>query len=1060
MMSDEDDVSGAWDAANTADRYPVAALLPAGSRVPPRYLHVAALLCTWGLADDFVQIGLVMRFIERGIVQPHDLSALLGPEAVMVAQALAEVGSLLPRPALQPVEPIWKLFVLTYLHPTAAVLKIAELFCQLRQDSSVAVKAEVAQAAAHVCARLGIWEIRADLLDAQARLADPLLFRRAREILDQSHPTRVRFFQSCRRRLLDLCRTEDITAQIERRQRRVSHVIDAGLDSVRSTFPSADAVLVFIEDVQDCYRALGAINRTFPVVSSKLRDYIGCPKDNGYQALHTLIEHTDTADSERVAQVEIRISTAAMNDFNRYGYLAYLAGKGGCTHRPSWWTNRQRWVAAYRQQSSEIFVFTPQGEAILLPRGSTVLDFAVRVHSDLGVFCRGARLNGFRALPGEALESGDICEVLIDQHGEPADQRLLAMARTNAARHCIRRALQKDKGGAARGKQIFRDVLANSLATQEIHASETSIEQQVAAICQARNYATVDAFYRAVARGEASPAQIVRMIVSELLLPRIDLSAVPINVLDQVQRVRLALCCKPRPSAAAIAVSVHHGHELKIHAAGCDRCSTPAFPIIWKPAEDQAYVVDALYEGWDRPGLIRHLASAINAVGAINIRSFHADVPEPSLARIRFSFETPNREKVAHVRKALEQLPERRNVDLRAVTLIDEGVQNTTLLENPYGPQPVGRWPLFVGRDHEVRQVLAQLEGRSGASHVIIRGPKRIGKSSLLQNLSRYHLLDFRVPALLDLQSLPTDELSFPRLLSRISHLIVKQTEPRAQATPLDPATIASDPIRAFGTFLQALRSQNGDRFVVLIDEFGVILSRLRGSAQASEFFDQWRAMLNDPAIYQHLSFIVVLPDSVLVRLDTPEHKHPDFSVALRIGELGHPVRLAALDEADARDLMMTPVRTHLAYDPHDLDLLVRETGGHPYYIHLVCAQIVTAIQVQQRRTGFRLRERQVVPPSLIHEALESVAHHDDAFHHVLTDSTPATGAVLRAVAALTTEAEPLVTRKTLHSRLDQHSADLQISGALIERPDLFNAQDQYIGIRVALVARWLRRYG
>jgi hypothetical protein len=183
---------------------------------------------------------------------------------------------------------------------------------------------------------------------------------------------------------------------------------------------------------------------------------------------------------------------------------------------------------------------------------------------------------------------------------------------------------------------------------------------------------------------------------------------------------------------------------------------------------------------------------------------------------------------------------------------------------------------------------------------------------------------------------------------------------------------------------------------------------------------------------------------------------------ALRIGELGATIRLGVLDEADARELIAAPVGSHLEYAPADLALLLAETGGHPYYIHLVCSQIVTAIQVRQRKTGLRFHERQAIPPEAARDALQAVFAHEDAFHHVLADSTPGTAGVLRAIAALGSEGQWWVGRAQVREWLARkypRAGAHAITWALEERPDLLIQAGDQVGIRVALVARWLRSH-
>jgi GTP diphosphokinase / guanosine-3',5'-bis(diphosphate) 3'-diphosphatase len=1042
-------------------------LLPPGAPVPPRYRQVCEQLRDWGLPGELVQLGLVMRRVERGAIAPAQLAPLLGEVAAEVAAALAAFGGP-PRPALRAIEPAWKLFMLAYLHPSAAVLKIAELLMRLRysQDADVAIGDETIGAAAGVCARLGMWDMRAELLDTRARLADPHLAQRARSLLDASQTARERFFEAFRGPLAELLRDQGIAARIERRQRPVSYLIEHGLESVQGSLPWSDIVVVLIEDAQECYRALGAINSAYPVIGSQIRDYIGGPRENGYQAIHTTVEYTAATEDSRPAPVDIRISTAAMYRYNRRGYLAELAGAAPPARRKLWWHERQRWLDAYHGASQELFVFTPKGEAIFLPRGATVVDFAVRVHRDLGVYCRGGLVNGVRVSPGERLERGDICEVLIEHTGAPIDRRLLDLAGTAYTRSRIRGALQKDSSGVARGRHTFHQVLTQRMEQQEVHASTTAIDQQVAALCLARAYHSTDAFYRAVARGEAAPDQLIRVIIDGLLIPRLILDAIPAEVRARAGHIRLAQCCRPRPSQTAIAVPIHAGRQLKIHAAGCPRVAEPAYAVAWRQAEQQAYAADVLYEGWDRPGLIHQLTGAVYTVGGVNIRSFNADVPEPSLARIRFSFEVPSREQLDQVQRALESLPERRHVELRAATLIDEGFRITTPLSNPYGPHPVGRRPFFVGRSAEVRRILAHLDGQ-GARHLLIRGPKRIGKSSLLEHLARYHLDQFKMIARLDLQSLPTGELRLDRLLGRIADLLVQRAGVRGRSAQIDTAGLTRDPLRAFGRFLCDLHDpHDSERFVVLLDELGVVASRLRsadnGRGPAREFFDQWRALLNDECVYSRLAFVAALPDYSLERVLASGAPDVSERTSLRIGELGTPIRLGILDTADARDLITAPVGSHLDYAPADLALLLVETGGHPYYIHLVCSQIITAIQVQQRKTGLRFHERQAIPAEVVRDGIQAVFAHEDAFYHILADSTPGTTGVLRAVAALGGEGQWLVERTQVREWLDRKCRGVglhAITWALEERPDLLFEDGDRVGIRVALVARWLRSH-
>jgi (p)ppGpp synthase/HD superfamily hydrolase/DNA polymerase III delta prime subunit len=1035
------------------DLSPALRLLPDRTPVPPRLLAVAADLERWQCPAWLVRLAVLSPALEHGRLAPAAAVAALGDDASEAAAALAATGRADPRHARQQNPEIGRLFTLAYRSPAAGLLKLLEVRARADRahDALLARELELLGPAARLALRFGMWELRNRLLDHAARLADPHLYQQARDLLEQSRPERLALFEDVRENLRRHLRQAGVHADIGRKSRPLHRIIDDGLDSIRGTTPWAEKVLVNVETVPDCYRALGAIHAAYRVFGASVRDYVGDERDNGYQAITTQIAY---AAAGREVKIAIQIATPEMERFNTEGLIAHLAGTPVPNNRPVWWADRRRWLAADAGQSGEIYVFTPAAEAIFVPPRATVLDFAVRVHSDLGVYCRGALVNGVRVPPGEPLVCGDVCEVLIDEHAGVLDPRLRDLATTPLAKSQIGRALKRSASGASRGRDIFRAALARRLEPAGLHADEAQITEQVAALCRARGYAVEDAFYRAVARGEAAPDEIVRMVIEALLVPRLDTSALPPDALA-ADSVRLAGCCWPHPDEPVVAALVNGGRRLVIHRAGCARVRGTAYPLAWRPAPEQVVLADVLYEGWDRPGLVHRLTGMLEQLGGLNIRSIEGRVPEPSLARVRMTIEAPDQATVDAVQRALHALPERRHVEVRAVTLLDAATPVAGPLQNLYRPQPVGAWPLFVGRDHEVRAIVNQLDSGDGGRHILLRGPKRIGKSSLLEHLSRYHLGEYNVPATLDLQSLPTDELRIERLLARLAEMLAQKA---GQRLPLPSVRLlAHDPVRHFAAFLEALRERQGvDPFVVLLDELGVVRSRLRDTPAASEFFDQWRALLNDERIYRHISLIAVLPD-------LPAAQALDAGGQERIGELGLPVRLSVLGENDVRDLITAPIKAHLEYLPADLDRLVAATGGHPYYAHLVCSKVVGAVQARQRRIGLLTsRQRQVVPGEIVDDALADVLAHNDAFYHVLVDSSPTTAAVLRAVAARTSDAERLVTPARVRARLrrmGQPAGDDVLEAALDERPDLLVRAEGGIGIRVGLVARWLRRH-
>lgn len=1022
--------------------------LPASAQLPALYQAIMQSLRNCACPAWLVRLGGLMRQIERGTISPMQIEATLGAEAASIATALAEIAALETRPAAQSKERSWRLFLLLHRNPSAGLLKIVELseILHLAVPSDLRSNPAMITDAAFAAGRLGLWNIRCDLLTAAATLADPHLVAQAKKLQEQTSAQRNALFEELKQTIERLLEPLAIRPRIERLDRPVYKLVDELPEGMPEAAPWADMLQIMVDNEQDCYLALSAIHRSFPVVSPQLRDYIGYPKPNGYREIRTIIEYV--VSEKRSYQVDIHIATETMARFNREGFLAFLAGFEPSSQR-IWWLDTRRWDDAYQQRSQEIFVFTPHCEPIYLPASATVLDFAMRVHRRLGVYCHAALINGTPATLGDELQCGDICEVLLSEQNAVLNGRLLDLVKTRSAKVLIRQVLRRGDNGAAMGRIRFEQRLEQLLRDRKLHADTGWIKQLVIKACAARGYHTPDAFYRAVGRSEIATDQVAALIIDELLVPRLDLQAIPEEIRVRAAHRRIAQCCKPCYGDELVASIVHAGHQIKIHRAGCHNAHD-AYPVGWKPDSPQVYTAEVLYEGWDKPGLLREITTLLDQQGPVNIRALEASVPEPSLARIHFSFESVDPKAINAIRSMLEAIPEQRRVEIHSAALIDGTIRISQPLENHYGPQPVGRWPFFVGRAQEVRRILTHLEC-GGAGHILICGPKRIGKSSLLDHLGRHHLGGFQVPEILNLQALPSSELAIERMSLRLARMAQQIT--RDRRTLIDAHDFADDPISALASTLETLRaSGRSERFIVRIDELGVLAERFGQTSAAGQVYDQWRALFNDTRISQHLAFIFVMPDAAL------QHSS-SVAPELRIGELGTIIRLPVLAPDDVRNLMTLPIRMHFEYDAADLAHLIEQTGCHPYYTHLVCGQIVLHMQTRHATASHRPGSRELIPSTLVAEALEAVRTHEDAFFHILKDSSPTTCMVLQNLARRA--GQEWLACEQLYTALDPHNdarASAILEHAIYERPDLLEVLNGTIRVRAGLVVDWLKR--
>jgi len=1005
----------------------------------------------WRLPPTLTLHGLLLAQLEQSPASA--LQAVpLDAAGAQIAVALRAVAALPRRAALRPVEPFWQLAMLACAAPEAAALALARLLARLRSGEP-APAAEQLVAVANIARRLGIWEARAELLNRHVQLTRPQLAQHIQRRLDQSAEARAVYFAAIAETLRGLLVAAGVPLiAIERRECQLYQVADSSVESSWGEAVGADRLVILLADGGACYAALGVLNGAFPVLGARLRDYIGGPKENGYQAIHTSILAPD-AERARALPLELRLCTPAMDNFNRRGIVELMAGRRPSAPPSVWWADeaaRHAVLRAYAECGERIFVFTPMGVPVGLPRGATVIDFAVRVHSDLGVFCRGALLNGQRVPPGEPLECGDLCEVL---HEPDAllDESQLRSATTATARAKVRKALQRGSRGAEQGRLIFERVLRERLQALGLSSGRATLDQQLARFCREQAYERPEAFYQSIARGEAAPDKAVGSLVEHLLTPRLRFDALPPGERARLTSVMLGRCCWPAPGVETVAALVEKRGSLRarVHRADCPSLAqflrasgVRTCPVAWDELASQGVIADVTYEGRDEPGLIAAITSDIDRLGEINIREFHAAVPSPHLARLVFVCETRRPELVAELQRVLRERPGQRRVAVSEQPLHADALRIMEPLSNPYRALPSVTWPLFVGRENEIARIVTQLSDPQGDPHMLVRGPKRIGKSSLLHNLAEYHLHNFRRPVLVDLLALRSAEVELAPLLRVIAGRLVEAAGSRLRVRPPSVAALRSETVRTFGRFLEQLRAECGpERFVVLIDEFGLIGAHF-SATEADNQVRRWRGLLADPLVRQHLSLVIAMPDVAYHQL----------------GAICTSLRLDLLSQHEARDLIVSPVRAHLAYQPAELARILAATGNHPFYTHLVCREIVTQLLLEQRRAGVEPRWPVPVTAALVEQAIARVRASGDSFYHIERDSKRETVQVLSALAAQLPEGGTLSTQalRALHWWID-HGV---LASAAADRRDLISYDGERVGLRAGLVAAWLREQG
>jgi guanosine-3',5'-bis(diphosphate) 3'-pyrophosphohydrolase len=404
------------------------------------------------------------------------------------------------------------------------------------------------------------------------------------------------------------------------------------------------AIRVLCDSVPDCYHALGVIHDGWTPLQERIKDYIAQPKSNGYQSLHT------TVFGPGRQLYEIQIRTREMHRTADYGIAAHWRYKEDAKSSDE----LDRHLAWFRQvlelqldaktpdefleflrldlYQDEIFVFTPTGDVIQLPKGATPIDFAFAVHTEIGLHCAGARVNGRIAPLSRPLRNSETVEIITSPTARPS-RDWLAHVRTGRARHKIRQVLKQE---AQRSSQrLGVEILERELKRRRLAKPS---DDDLARVADELKLNDTTHLLASVGQGDVNVTQVLRLLHPDLDTAEPPRPNVFERFVDRVRgpkgvriqgvdglMVRYAQCCQPVPGDVVVGY-VTRGRGVSIHRGDCPNLLFLAneperrLEIDWQEAEGERFVVRLAIEGNDRRGLYADIASAISGTGT-DIRS-------------------------------------------------------------------------------------------------------------------------------------------------------------------------------------------------------------------------------------------------------------------------------------------------------------------------------------------------------------------------------------------------------------------------------------------------------
>jgi GTP pyrophosphokinase len=529
--------------------------------------------------------------------------------------------------------------------PVLLALQLARLraAAALPEDTRLELAGLAADVLAPLANRLGIWQLKWEIEDLAFRFQHPETYQRIARLLDEKRGAREQYIEDVKRQLREALAAAGIEAEVAGRPK---HIYSIWKKMQRKDVPFGElydirAVRVLVADVAACYAALGVVHQAWAPIAREFDDYIARPKGNGYRSLHTAVVGPEGR------TVEVQIRTRDMHEQSELGVAAHWRYKEGggadsaFERKIAWMRQLLESSEGDEQRLSErlradlvedrVYVLTPQGKVVDLPRGATVLDFAYAVHTEVGHRCRGAKVNGRIVTLDSKPGTGDMVEILTAKESAPRRDWLLpanGFLFTGRARDKVRAWFHKlDR---AQNLAEGRELLEKELRRVGLLGADLSV------VLPKLRVATVDDLAIALSLGDVGPAQVSRAL-HEAQQPKDPAPLPPAAVaaardavgagshsfvVDGVGNLlmQLARCCQPVPGDP-IAGYLTRGRGISVHREDCAalarliaREPDRAMPVTWGRAGG-TYAVDIAIHVLDRKSLLKDITTLIAQEG-------------------------------------------------------------------------------------------------------------------------------------------------------------------------------------------------------------------------------------------------------------------------------------------------------------------------------------------------------------------------------------------------------------------------------------------------------------
>lgn len=663
-------------------------------------LGVANILADLQIDAVTIIASLLHDVVEDTSFTLADLEKRFGREVAMLVDGVTKLSRIeYKSKEEQQLENYRKMFLAMAKDLRVVLIKLADRLHNMRtlkymrEDKQKRIAQETLEIFAPLAHRLGISNIKWELEDLAFRYLEPEQYYSLVENVKQKRRERERLINESMELLRERLGAVEIEAEIQGRPKHFYSIYKKMLKGNKGLSEIYDllAIRVLVDNVQDCYGALGVVHALWKPLPGRFKDYIAMPKSNMYQSLHTTVIGLEGQ------PLEIQIRTKEMHRISEYGVAAHWRYKEGgrgpgkeFDQKLSWMRQLLEWHQDLRDPrefletvkmdvfSDEVFVFTPRGDVLDLPAGSVPIDFAYRVHTDVGHRCVGARVNG-KMVPLEyKLSNGDIVEIITAKQGNGPSRDWLNIVGSSETRNKIRSWFKKEKReeNIAKGReQLDKELKKFGYDWKELAKSDRLLE-----VAKKLNLGGEEDLFASLGYGGLTAHAVLTKLVEihkrylkktvpkdlSELLSEIKPKAVKARTSNGIlvggeggYMVRLARCCNPVPGDAIVGY-ITRGRGITVHHADCNNVLSNReeydrmIAVSWDIAPGQTYKVMVEVSCADRPGLLSELMMILSE-NKTNASSVNARAHKNKTSTVTFILEITNTSQLENIMAKLRR---------------------------------------------------------------------------------------------------------------------------------------------------------------------------------------------------------------------------------------------------------------------------------------------------------------------------------------------------------------------------------------------------------------------